>query len=104
MKGTNFQLKVWRALIEAGAGAPTTYGTLARAAGSPAAARAVGAAVGANPVAWLIPCHNVLRADGASRRLPLGSGAQAGDARLAGTGPAGTAPTASRAGASRQAT
>lgn len=65
VKGTNFQLKVWRALIEAGAGTPTTYGTLARAAGSAAAARAVGSAVGANPVAWLIPCHNVLRADGA---------------------------------------
>ena len=64
VKGTNFQLKVWAALIEAGAGTPTTYGTLARAAGSATAARAVGAAVGANPVAWLIPCHNVLRADG----------------------------------------
>jgi AraC family transcriptional regulator, regulatory protein of adaptative response / methylated-DNA-[protein]-cysteine methyltransferase len=64
VKGTNFQLKVWRALIEVGALAPTTYGALARAVGSPAAARAVGAAVGANPVAWLIPCHNVLRADG----------------------------------------
>jgi len=64
VKGTNFQLKVWRALIEAGAGTPTTYGTLARLAGSAAAVRAVGTAVGANPVAWLIPCHNVLRADG----------------------------------------
>jgi AraC family transcriptional regulator, regulatory protein of adaptative response / methylated-DNA-[protein]-cysteine methyltransferase len=64
VKGTNFQLKVWRALIEVGAVAPTTYGALAHAAGSPSAARAVGAAVGANPVAWLIPCHNVLRADG----------------------------------------
>ena len=64
VKGTNFQLKVWRALLEVGAAAPTTYGTLARAAGTPSAARAVGAAVGANPLAWLIPCHNVLRADG----------------------------------------
>ena len=63
VQGTNFQLKVWRALIEAGS--PTSYGVLAHAAGSPAAARAVGSAVGANPVAWLIPCHNVLRADGA---------------------------------------
>ncbi len=65
VQGTNFQLKVWRALLELGAGTPTSYGALARAAGKPAAARAVGAAVGANPVAWLIPCHNVLRADGA---------------------------------------
>ncbi|HEY1491300.1 MAG TPA: methylated-DNA--[protein]-cysteine S-methyltransferase [Steroidobacteraceae bacterium] len=64
VQGTNFQLKVWRALLEAGAGMPTTYGALARLAGSAAAARAVGAAVGANPVAWLIPCHNVLRGDG----------------------------------------
>jgi AraC family transcriptional regulator of adaptative response/methylated-DNA-[protein]-cysteine methyltransferase len=64
VQGTNFQLKVWRALLEAGAATPTTYGALARLAGSAAAARAVGAAVGANPVAWLIPCHNVLRGDG----------------------------------------
>ncbi len=64
VQGTNFQLKVWRALLEAGAGATTTYGALARLAGSPGAARAVGAAVGANPVGWLIPCHNVLRGDG----------------------------------------
>lgn len=64
VRGTNFQLKVWRALLELGAAAPTTYAALARVAGSPAAARAAGAAVGANPVAWLIPCHNVLRTDG----------------------------------------
>jgi AraC family transcriptional regulator, regulatory protein of adaptative response / methylated-DNA-[protein]-cysteine methyltransferase len=64
VKGTNFQLKVWHALLELAPGTPTTYGMVARATGSPSAARAVGAAVGANPVAWLIPCHNVLRADG----------------------------------------
>jgi len=64
VKGTNFQLKVWRALIELGAGGPTTYQALARAAGVDDAIRAVGNAVGANPVAWLIPCHNVLRRDG----------------------------------------
>jgi AraC family transcriptional regulator, regulatory protein of adaptative response / methylated-DNA-[protein]-cysteine methyltransferase len=65
VKGTNFQLKVWRALIEFGAAGPTTYATLARALGAEGAARAVGLAVGANPVAWLIPCHNVLRQNGA---------------------------------------
>jgi AraC family transcriptional regulator, regulatory protein of adaptative response / methylated-DNA-[protein]-cysteine methyltransferase len=64
VKGTNFQLKVWGALLELAAATPTTYATLARAAGHASAARAVGAAVVANPVAWLIPCHNVLRADG----------------------------------------
>ena len=64
VKGTNFQLKVWRALIELGAAGPTSYQALAHAAGVDDAVRAVGNAVGANPVAWLIPCHNVLRRDG----------------------------------------
>jgi AraC family transcriptional regulator, regulatory protein of adaptative response / methylated-DNA-[protein]-cysteine methyltransferase len=64
VKGTNFQLKIWRALIELGSAGPTTYQALARAAGVDDAVRAVGNAVGANPVAWLIPCHNVLRLDG----------------------------------------
>jgi len=62
--GTNFQVKVWQALIHSGS-ATTTYSRLAAAAGAGAAARAVGNAVAANPVAWLIPCHNVLRQDGA---------------------------------------
>lgn len=65
VKGTNFQLKVWQALLEVGSAGPTTYRAVAEAAGAPGAERAVGNAVGANPVAWLIPCHNVLRADGA---------------------------------------
>jgi len=64
VRGTNFQLKVWQALLEVGAHGPTTYAEVALAAGVPGAERAVGNAVGANPVAWLIPCHNVLRADG----------------------------------------
>jgi AraC family transcriptional regulator of adaptative response/methylated-DNA-[protein]-cysteine methyltransferase len=63
VKGTNFQLKVWRALLETGSEAPTTYGALAHAVGT-TGVRAVGGAVAANPVAWLIPCHNVLRQDG----------------------------------------
>lgn len=62
--GTNFQVKVWQALLELGARGPTSYGALAKAIGSPGASRAVGQAVGANPVAWLIPCHRVLRKDG----------------------------------------
>jgi AraC family transcriptional regulator of adaptative response/methylated-DNA-[protein]-cysteine methyltransferase len=64
VKGTNFQLKVWQALLEVGSDGPTTYRAVAGAAGVPGAERAVGNAVGANPVAWLIPCHHVLRADG----------------------------------------
>ncbi len=63
VRGTNFQIKVWRALLELGSAGPTTYGALAAAVGAPGAAQAVGNAVGANPVAWLIPCHNVLRTD-----------------------------------------
>lgn len=64
VKGTNFQLNVWQALLEIGSAGPITYSALARAAGVTGSARAVGNAVGANPVAWLIPCHNVLRQDG----------------------------------------
>jgi AraC family transcriptional regulator of adaptative response/methylated-DNA-[protein]-cysteine methyltransferase len=65
VKGTNFQLKVWQALLELGSERATTYGALARAVGVDRGARAVGQAVGANPVAWLIPCHNVLCKSGA---------------------------------------
>ncbi len=62
--GTNFQVKVWQALLDLGSRGPTSYGDLAEAIGNPGASRAVGQAVGANPVAWLIPCHRVLRRDG----------------------------------------
>jgi AraC family transcriptional regulator, regulatory protein of adaptative response / methylated-DNA-[protein]-cysteine methyltransferase len=62
--GTNFQLKVWQALLELGAHSRTTYSAVASAIGAKGSARAVSNAVGANPVAWLIPCHNVLRRDG----------------------------------------
>jgi len=62
--GTNFQIKVWEALLALGAGARTSYSALAAAIGHPTAARAVAQAVGANPIAWLIPCHRVLRASG----------------------------------------
>ena len=64
VKGTNFQLKVWQALLGLGASGPTTYAALAQAAGTAGSARAVGNAVAANPIAWLIPCHNVLRQNG----------------------------------------
>ena len=64
LKGTNFQLKVWRALLLIPPASVTSYGDLARRVGHPGAARAVGAAVGANPIAGLIPCHRVLRGDG----------------------------------------
>lgn len=64
VKGTNFQLKVWRALLDIPAGSVTTYGDLAAAIGDPKASRAVGTAVGSNPVSYLIPCHRVIRSTG----------------------------------------
>jgi AraC family transcriptional regulator of adaptative response/methylated-DNA-[protein]-cysteine methyltransferase len=65
VRGTNFQIAVWRALLRVPEGAVCTYGDLAAAIGRPSAARAVGQAVGANPVAYLIPCHRVIRGVGA---------------------------------------
>lgn len=61
LRGSPFQLKVWEALVSIPEGSNVTYGTLARRLGQPSAARAVGSAVGANPLAWLIPCHRVIR-------------------------------------------
>jgi AraC family transcriptional regulator, regulatory protein of adaptative response / methylated-DNA-[protein]-cysteine methyltransferase len=61
LRGTNFQLKVWEALLNIPAGAVTTYEGVASMIGSPGAMRAVGTAVGNNPVAVLIPCHRVIR-------------------------------------------
>src|SRR5688572_22571540 len=61
LRGTNFQLKVWEALLQVPSGTVTTYEALAMRVGQPAAARAVGNAVGHNPIAVLIPCHRVIR-------------------------------------------
>lgn len=63
--GTNFQLAVWRALLDIPPARAVSYGQLAAAVQRPGAARAVGAAVGANPVAVLIPCHRVIQRSGA---------------------------------------
>jgi AraC family transcriptional regulator of adaptative response/methylated-DNA-[protein]-cysteine methyltransferase len=65
VKGSNFQLQVWRALLELPLGSITSYGLIAARIGAPGSARAVGGAVGANPIAWLIPCHRVIRESGA---------------------------------------
>jgi AraC family transcriptional regulator of adaptative response/methylated-DNA-[protein]-cysteine methyltransferase len=64
IKGTNFQLKVWEALLRIPDGGVTTYGDIAESLHSPGASRAVGSAVGSNPVSWLIPCHRVIRSTG----------------------------------------
>jgi AraC family transcriptional regulator of adaptative response/methylated-DNA-[protein]-cysteine methyltransferase len=63
--GSNFQVQVWQALLRRARDATVNYSDIAQQIGRPTAARAVGGAVGANPVAWLIPCHHVLRANGA---------------------------------------
>lgn len=64
LRGTNFQIKVWEALLQIPQGTVTTYGQIATRIGQPSALRAVGTAVGHNPIAVLIPCHRVLRKDG----------------------------------------
>lgn len=64
LKGTAFQLKVWEALLKIPMGAMTTYGNVSASIGSPKACRAVGTAVGDNPVAFLIPCHRVIKSTG----------------------------------------
>ena len=64
VQGTNFQINVWQALLKIPKGQLTSYGQLARDIGNPKASRAVGSAVGANPIAFLIPCHRVIRATG----------------------------------------
>ena len=62
--GAPFQIKVWEALLNIPSGHVTTYSELAQAVGHPRATRAVGTAVGRNPVSWLIPCHRALRKSG----------------------------------------
>jgi len=63
--GTPWQIKVWEALLRIPAGALVSYDDVARQIGAAGASRAVGAAVGDNPIAWLIPCHRVIRKTGA---------------------------------------
>ncbi len=62
--GAPFNIKVWEALLRIPTGHVTTYSDIARAIGNPKAVRAVGSAVGRNPISWLIPCHRALRKSG----------------------------------------
>jgi len=64
LKGTAFQLKVWETLMKVPTGRLTTYGTIASKLGNEGASRAVGTAIGSNPVAFLIPCHRVIKSTG----------------------------------------
>jgi AraC family transcriptional regulator of adaptative response/methylated-DNA-[protein]-cysteine methyltransferase len=79
LRGTNFQIKVWEALLNIPTGSVTTYEHIAAQIGNPNALRAVGTAVGHNPIAVLVPCHRVIRKTGefgnyrygASRKMAL---------------------------------
>ncbi|MEO8224335.1 MAG: methylated-DNA--[protein]-cysteine S-methyltransferase [Gammaproteobacteria bacterium] len=64
LQGTPFQQRVWRALLKVRPGGTSTYGDIAASAGSPAAARGAGAAIGRNPVSIIVPCHRVLGRNG----------------------------------------
>jgi AraC family transcriptional regulator of adaptative response/methylated-DNA-[protein]-cysteine methyltransferase len=73
LRGTNFQLKVWEALLQIPTGTVTTYEGLAERIGKPTASRAIGTAVGHNPIAVLIPCHRVIRKIGEFGNYRYGS-------------------------------
>ncbi|WP_166920817.1 methylated-DNA--[protein]-cysteine S-methyltransferase [Flavobacterium poyangense] len=64
LKGTDFQLKVWETLLKIPMGQLSTYGSIAKQIEKPNASRAVGTAIGSNPVAFLIPCHRVIQSTG----------------------------------------
>ncbi|MFQ5945467.1 MAG: bifunctional transcriptional activator/DNA repair enzyme AdaA [Anaerolineae bacterium] len=64
VKGTNFQIQLWKALLEIPLGSVRSYGDIARAMGRPSSARAVGASLVRNPIAYVIPCHRVIRESG----------------------------------------
>lgn len=73
LKGTDFQLKVWEALLKIPKGKLTTYKNIAQQIEKPAAVRAVGSAIGDNPVAFLIPCHRVIQSNGILGQYHWGS-------------------------------
>ena len=73
LKGTDFQLKVWDALLKIPMGELLTYSEIARHTGHPKASRAVGTAIGNNPVAYLIPCHRVIQSSGNTGQYHWGS-------------------------------
>lgn len=64
LNGTNFQLKVWEALLKVPLGCLSTYGSIAQEIDSPKSSRAVGTAIGKNPIAFLIPCHRLIQSTG----------------------------------------
>lgn len=73
LKGTSFQIKVWEALLKIPMGNLSTYSNIANHINQPTASRAVGSAIGDNPVAFLIPCHRVIKSTGAIGQYHWGS-------------------------------
>jgi AraC family transcriptional regulator of adaptative response/methylated-DNA-[protein]-cysteine methyltransferase len=73
LKGTEFQIKVWEALLKIPMGQLASYGEIAKQLNAPKASRAVGSAIGDNPVAFLIPCHRVIQSGGAIGQYHWGS-------------------------------
>ena len=73
LSGTPFQLKAWRALLEIPFGETRSYGQLADAMGNPSAARAAGTAIGANLLAYLVPCHRIIRETGQTGQYRWGA-------------------------------
>ena len=73
LKGTSFQLKVWETLLKIPMGGLTTYGSIAKQIDHANASRAVGSAIGHNPVAYLIPCHRVIQSSGETGGYMWGS-------------------------------
>jgi methylated-DNA-[protein]-cysteine S-methyltransferase len=88
-EGPEFDKKVWSALVEIPFGTTTSYGAVAKRIGHPTAARAVGAANGANPIALIVPCHRVIGSDGSltgyGGGLPLKRKLLEHEARVCGT-------------------
>ncbi len=91
--GTAFQQSVWHALLTIGCGQHSSYGAIAQRIGNPAAVRAVGAAVGRNPVGIIVPCHRVLGADGSLTGYAGGLERKTALLQLEGVLPAQTPPT-----------
>ncbi len=73
LKGTDFQIKVWETLLKIPVGGLSTYGNIAKEIGNSKASRAVGTAIGSNPIAYLIPCHRVIRSTGATGEYMWGA-------------------------------
>lgn len=73
LKGTAFQMKVWESLLKIPMGRLLSYGSVAESIGNPKASRAVGSAIGDNPVAFIIPCHRVIQSTGAYGQYRWGS-------------------------------